>query len=256
MRLNSVTGGIDLGANCEIVSLNGNSATLSTSVSGSGTATIDGTGPSDTAANGGGLILKGDTDKTILYDNTRTDKYWTFSENLEIAFGKKFVIGNQLALSASTLGATVVNSSLTSVGTLTNLTVDGFVTIGGVVTEKVFNNYSTALTPSSGVLTINLAGANTFCGTPAATAINTWDFTGVGLSNGQSKTITLILTANTAAIYGDACNVDSVAISNGVQWSGGSPPVPTANTDILTFVIVKDNAGVTKVFGQGNTDFS
>ena len=256
MRLNSVTGGIDLGANCEIVSLNGNSATLSTSVTGSGTATIDGTGPSDTAANGGGLILKGDTDKTILYDNTRTDKYWTFSENLEIAFGKKFVIGNQLALSASTLGATVVNSSLTSVGTLTNLTVDGFVTIGGVVTEKVFNNYSTALTPASGVLTINLAGANTFCGTPAATAINTWDFTGVGLSNGQSKTITLILTANTAAIYGDACNVDSVAISNGVEWSGGSPPVPTANTDILTFVIVKDNAGITKVFGQGNTDFS
>ena len=173
---------------------------------------------------------------------------------MEIAFGK-FVIGNQLALSASTLGATVVNSSLTSVGTLTNLTVDGFVTIGGVVTEKVFSNYSTALTPASGVLTINLAGANTFCGTPAATTINTWDFTGVGLSNGQSKTITLILTANTAAIYGDVCS-DSVAISNGVEWSGGSPPVPTANTDILTFVIVKDNAGITKVFGQGNTDFS
>ena len=58
MRLNSVTGGIDLGANCEIVSLNGNSTTLSTSVTGSGTATIDGTGPSDTVANGGGLILK------------------------------------------------------------------------------------------------------------------------------------------------------------------------------------------------------
>ena len=75
------------------------------------------------------------------------------------------------------------------------------------------------------------------------------------MTNGQSKTITLILTAN-AATYGDACSVDGNAVSNGVQWSGGSPPIATANTDILTFIIVRDNAGVTKVFGQGNTDFS
>ena len=50
-------------------------------------------------------------------------------------------------------------------------------------------------------------------------------------------------------------SVDGNAVSNGVQWSGGSPPIATANTDILTFIIVRDNAGVTKVFGQGNTDF-
>ena len=134
--------------------------------------------------------------------------------------------------------------------------VDGSVTIGGVVTEKVFNNYGTTLTPSSNILTINIAGANTILGTPATTAINEWAFTGVGLTNGQSKTITLILTANNAATYGDACSVDGNAVSNGVQWSGGSPPIATANTDILTFIIVRDNAGVTKVFGQGNTDFS
>ena len=256
MVVNSQTGGIDFGTDCTIVSLSGNTATLSNSVSGSGQVTFEALGPSDTAANGGGLRLKGTTDKTITYDDTRTDKYWTLSENLEIAFGKKFVIGNQLALSTTTLGSTVVNSSLTSVGTLVNLDIDGYLTIGGVVTEKVFNNFSTTLTPSANVLTINVAGANNICGTPATQAINEWAFTGVGLSNGQSKTITLILSANTAATYGDACSVDGNSITNGVQWSGGSPPISTSNTDILTFIIMRDNAGVTRVYGQGNTDFS
>ena len=66
----------------------------------------------------------------------------------------------------------------------------------------------------------------------------------------------MIIDASTASSYGDACTVDGNAVSNGVQWSGGSPPAATSNTDILTFVIVKDAAGVTRVFGQGNTDFS
>ena len=178
------------------------------------------------------------------------------TENLELAFGKKLVINNQLALSTTTLGSTIVNSSLTSVGTLTGLTVDGSISLGGVVTEKVFNSYSTSLSPSASTLTINIAGANTLLGTPTSNAITTWAFTGVGLTNGQSKTLTLVLDANTAATYGDACTVDGVAISTGVQWSGGSPPVATSNTDILTFVLIRDNSGVTKVFGQGNTDFS
>jgi len=239
-----------------ISSINGNTAVLSNSVTGEGTAVFTSQGASDLSADQGGIRVKGSTDKRIYYDHSRTDKYWVMSENLEIPFGKKYVIGNQLALSADTLGSTVVNSSLTSVGTLTSLDVDGSVTIGGVVTEKVFNSYSTVLTPSSNILTINVAGANTICGTPAASQIDEWAFTGVGLSNGQSKTITLILAANTAAIYGDDCSVDGTPITNGVQWSGGSPPVATSNTDILTFIIVTDNSGVTKVFGQGNTDFS
>ena len=256
MEVTSSTGGISVPPNTIISSISGNTAILSASVTGEGTATFTSPGATDLTANGGGIRVLGTSDKRIYYDHSRTDKYWVMSENLEIPFGKKFVIGNQLALSASSLGSTIVNSSLTSVGTLTSLEVDGSLTIGGVVTEKVFNNYSTVLTPSASVLTVNVAGANTICGTPAAAQIDEWAFTGVGLSNGQSKTITLILSANTAAIYGDDCSVDGTAITNGIQWSGGSPPIATSNTDILTFIIVTDNSGVTKVFGQGNTDFS
>ena len=256
MEVVAQTGGISVPGGTTILSITGNTAVLSNTVSGDGTCTFTSTGASDLSADQGGIRVKGTTDKRIYYDHSRTDKYWVMTENLELAFGKKLAINNQLVLDTTTLGATVVNSSLTSVGTLTSLDVDGSVTIGGVVTEKVFNNYGTTLTPSSNILTINIAGANTILGTPATTAINEWAFTGVGLTNGQSKTITLILSANNAATYGDACSVDGNAVSNGVQWSGGSPPIATANTDILTFIIVRDNAGVTKVFGQGNTDFS
>jgi len=257
MTLVSTTGGISVPVGTYILSITGNTAVLSAAVAGStGTATFEATGPTDLGADGGGIILKGATNKTILYDHTRIDKYWVISENLELAPGKKFVIGNQLVLNTTTLGTTVVASSLTSVGTLTNLTVDGFVKIGGVVTEKVFNSFTTTLTPVSNTITINTAGANTILGKPTTTAINTWAFTGVGLANGQSKTITLILEGNTAATYGDACTVDGTAVSNGVRWSGGSPPLATSNTDILTFIIIQDASGTVRVFGQGNTNFS
>ena len=256
MEVTSQTGGITVPAGTIIQSISGNSFTLSGTVTGDGTAIFTSPGATDLTADQGGIRVRGNTDKRFYYDHSRADKYWVSTENLEIGFGKKFVIGNQLALSSTTLGSTVINSSLTSVGTLNSLDVAGSVTIGGVITEKVFNNYTTTLTPSSNVLTVNLAGANTILGTPASTAINEFAFTDVNLVNGQSKTITLILAANTAAIYGDACSVDGNSVTNGVQWSGGSPPTPTSNTDILTFIIVRDNAGVTKVFGQGNTDFS
>ena len=256
MEVNSTTGGISVPAGTTIVSISGNTATLSAAVTGSGTAIFTSPGATDLTADQGGIRVRGTTDKRIFYDHSRTDKYWVMTENLELNFGKKLVIGNQLMLNSTTLGSTIVNSSLTSVGTLTGLDVDGAITLGGVITEKTFNNFSTTLTPSANVLTLNLSAANTILGTPATTAINEWAFTNAGLSNGQSKTVTLILSSNTAATYGDACSVDGNAVTNGVQWSGGSPPIATSNTDILTFVIVRDNAGVVQVFGQGNTDFS
>jgi len=232
---------------------------LSAPISGAaGVATFSATGPTDLAANNGGLILQGgSSNKTILYDHTRTDKYWVFSENLEIKLGKKISIGNTLLIDGTGLGTTVVNSSLTSVGTLSSLGVSGAVAFGGRVKESNDNNFSTVLTPdASNILTINTATSNTICGTPAASAINTWAFTNVNLGVGETLTLTVILDANTSALYGDACTVDGSNITNGVAWSGGSPPPATNNTDILTFVIVKDGSGVVRVFGQGNTDFS
>jgi hypothetical protein len=94
------------------------SITFTSSVSPSaGTVTnITGSAASDSSANGGGITLKGSTDKTLtwVFDTTA----WTSSEDLNLLTGKVYEIAGTSVLSATTLGSGVVNSSLTSVGTI------------------------------------------------------------------------------------------------------------------------------------------
>lgn len=88
--------------------------------------------PTDTTADGAGITVKGDTDKTLNWVNA-TDA-WTSSEHLDLASGKAFYIAGTSVLNGTTLGANIVNSSLTKVGLSTagfvksdssgNLTVD------------------------------------------------------------------------------------------------------------------------------------
>jgi hypothetical protein len=73
--------------------------------------------PTDATADGGGITLKGDTDKTINWIDA-TDA-WTFSEHVDLASTKEYRIAGSKVLDATSLGSAVVSSSLTSVGTLT-----------------------------------------------------------------------------------------------------------------------------------------
>jgi len=77
----------------------------------------------DAAADGAGITIKGATDKTLNWVDA-TDS-WTSSENFDLAAGKTYAIGSSSVLSSTTLGATVVNSSLASVGTITTGTWNG-----------------------------------------------------------------------------------------------------------------------------------
>ena len=70
----------------------------------------------DSAADGGGLTLKGASDKTFNWVDA-TDA-WTSSEHLNLASGKAYYINGTQVLSGSTLGSGVTSSSLTSVGTI------------------------------------------------------------------------------------------------------------------------------------------
>ena len=72
----------------------------------------------DAAADGGGITLKGATDHTWNWVDA-TDA-WTSSDHLDLASGKSFLINGTSVLNGTTLGANVVASSLTSVGTLTS----------------------------------------------------------------------------------------------------------------------------------------
>lgn len=74
--------------------------------------------PTDSTADGGGITLKGATDKTFSWSNT-TDS-WTSSEDIDVASGKVYRVNGTTVLSGSSLGTGVTGSSLTSVGTLTS----------------------------------------------------------------------------------------------------------------------------------------
>jgi len=88
------------------------------------------TTPTFTTATGGGITLKSNTDKTILWQpgpNPVEDSqgYWSSSEHLNIASTKQYRINNQPILSATELHDSVTTASgLTLLGTLSELTVD------------------------------------------------------------------------------------------------------------------------------------
>jgi hypothetical protein len=67
----------------------------------------DVTTPSDTTADGGGITLKGATDKTFNWVDS-TDA-WTSSEHLNLASGKSFYIGGTLVLSSTNLDNVTVD---------------------------------------------------------------------------------------------------------------------------------------------------
>ena len=73
--------------------------------------------PTDAGADGGGITLKGTTDKSLNWVDA-TDA-WTSSEHLNLLTGKAFYINGTSVLSGNTLGSGVTASSLTSVGSIT-----------------------------------------------------------------------------------------------------------------------------------------
>ena len=103
------------------------------------------TTPSDATADGGGITLKGTTDKTINWVDA-TDA-WTSSEDFNLLTGKAYEIAGTSVLNATTLGSGVTGSSLTSVGTIATGTWQGTAiasTYGGAL------RYNTSATWTAG----------------------------------------------------------------------------------------------------------
>jgi hypothetical protein len=72
--------------------------------------------PTDVTANGGGITLKGATDKTLNWVSSTSA--WTSSEDFNLLTGKVYEINGTSVLSSTTLGSGVTTSSLTTVGTI------------------------------------------------------------------------------------------------------------------------------------------
>lgn len=64
--------------------------------------------PSDVWASGGGITLRGDTDKTINWLNSTNN--WTFSEHVDLASGKEYKIDDTTVLTSTSLGTGVTQA--------------------------------------------------------------------------------------------------------------------------------------------------
>jgi hypothetical protein len=170
------------------------------------------TSPTDAGADGGGITLKGATDKTFNWIDA-TDS-WTSSEHLDLASSKELKIAGTSVLSSSTLGSGVTTSSLTSVGTITSGTWNGTtiaVANGGTGITSFGAGIADFLgTPSSANLRTAVTdetgtGALVFADTPTLTTPN------IGAATATSLTLTdaLIGTATQALTSGSATVVDS-----------------------------------------------
>ena len=168
----------------------------------------------DAAANGGGITVdSGDGDKTFQFEATGDN--WGASENLNLASGKEYKINNTSVLSATTLGSAVVNSSLTSVGTLASLNVAGATTLAHAAVSGV----TTSTGGFVGGLTGNVTG-NADTATAWATGRDlsltgdgTATFSGVDGSQNESAALTLATVNSDIGAFGSASVIPIVTVN-------------------------------------------
>jgi hypothetical protein len=103
--------------------------------------------PSDATANGGGISLKGATDKTIVWSNTTSGTTlaaaWNFNQdiNLTKSGNPGYYINGTVVIDGASLGPNIVNSNLTKVGTIATGVWQGTV-IGGTYGGTGLSSYA------------------------------------------------------------------------------------------------------------------
>lgn len=105
------------------------------------------TSPTDTTADGGGISLKGATDKTIVWSNvtsgTTLAAAWNFNQdiNLTKSTNPAYYINGTVVIDGASLGPNIVNSNLTKVGTISTGVWQGTV-VGATYGGTGFSSYA------------------------------------------------------------------------------------------------------------------
>jgi hypothetical protein len=211
--------------------------------------------PTNTTADGGGITLKGATDKTFNWVNATSS--WTSSENLNLLTGKTYKINGTDVLSSTTLGSGVVNSSLTSVGTLTKLDV-GNVNSTGIVTATSFvGSLSGTATSTTNIpnLSGDVSSVNTVT-TLATVNSNVGTFGSAGaipvvIVNGKG----LVTGISTVAVPNGALtlNVSGTGLSGSASFTANQAG---ASTFTVTSNATSANTNSTIVSRDGSGNFS
>ena len=208
------------------------------------------TTPTDTTADGGGITLKGATDKTFNWVDS-TDA-WTSSEHVALATGKSIYIDSVLQLSKNALAATVVLAD--GVAGTTQAANDNTTKVA--TTAFVMTEVGDYLPLGGGTLSGTVDAANQILQSPEikdyAETTKAMVAHDVDLALGNVQTYTLsgaqTLTFSNAPT-GTTAGSFTLIVTNGgsasltwptsVDWAGGTAPTLTASgVDVLTFLTV------------------
>jgi hypothetical protein len=202
----TTTGGVTIGGD---LTVNGTTTTVNST-----TVTVDDknielgsvTSPTDAGADGGGITLKGTTDKTFNWVDA-TDA-WTSSEHLNLLTGKEYYINGTQVLSSTTLGSGVTTSSLTSVGTIGTGTWQG-TTIGTAYGGTGQTSYADGELLIGNTATGSLAKATLTAGT------------NVTITNGNGTISIAATDTNTTYTAGDGLDLTGTEFSLDIRAGRG-----------------------------------
>ena len=201
--------------------------------------------PTDTTADGGGITLKGATDKTFNWVDS-TDS-WTSSEHLNLASGKAYSI-NGTALKDVT--ETLTNKTLTSPTLNTALAVNP-------VLRGPEERWSVSATAATGTIPLDVLTSGILYYTTDASANWTLNIRGDGstslndsLVTNDSITVVFFVTNGATPYYQTGFQIDGSSVTP--KWQNGTAPsAGNANSiDIYSYTIVKTGSAAFTAFGS------